>query len=100
TYSQLSTEAIAQPSNTALAATVSTVFKGETLRSMLLNAYGWWKVSQITYIVSLVLFGLGTVAGLAGLFGFASLRHDRKSVAAKTPAIEQITAGHEAGTAA
>ncbi|HEX3714421.1 MAG TPA: hypothetical protein VHV09_16625, partial [Trebonia sp.] len=47
TYSQLSTEAIAQPSNTALAATVSTVFKGETLRSMLLNAYGWWKVSQI-----------------------------------------------------
>ena len=29
---------------------------------MLLNAYGWWKVSQIVYIVSLVLFGLGTVA--------------------------------------
>jgi hypothetical protein len=37
------------------------VFKGETLRSMLLNAYGWWKVSQITYIISLVAFGLGTV---------------------------------------
>ena len=24
------------------------MFKGTTLRSMLLNAYGWWKVSQIT----------------------------------------------------
>jgi hypothetical protein len=30
----------------ALADQVATVFKGETLRSMLLNAYGWWKVSQ------------------------------------------------------
>jgi hypothetical protein len=47
---------------------VSTVFKGETLRSMLLNAYGWRKVSQITDIISLVLFGFGAVAGLgAGL---------------------------------
>src|SRR5271163_573031 len=60
TYSQLSTESIAQPNNTALATTVNTVFKGETLRSMLLSAYGWWKVSQITYIISLVAFGLGT----------------------------------------
>src|SRR5271167_2179654 len=68
TYSQLSAESIAQPGNTALAATVGTVFKGETLRSMLLNAYGWWKVSQIVYIVSLVLFGLGTVAGLASIY--------------------------------
>ena len=101
TYSQLSAKAQAQPSNTALANTVNTVFKGETLRSMLLNAYGWWKVSQITYIISLVAFGLGTVAFLAGLFGFAGLRHDRKLAAAKAPAIEQINeAGHEAGTTA
>ena len=97
TYSQLSAEAIAQPNNTALAGTVATVFKGETLRSMLLNAYGWWKVSQITYIISLAAFGLGTVSFLAGLFGFASLRHDRKLATAKAPVIEQISeAGHEA----
>ena len=38
---------------------VATVFKGETLRSMLLNAYGWWKVSQITYIAAIVAFALG-----------------------------------------
>jgi hypothetical protein len=101
TYSQLSAASIAQPKNTALATTVNTVFKGETLRSMLLNAYGWWKVSQITYIVSLVMFGLGTVSFLGGLFGFASLRHDRKLAAAKAPAVEQISeAGHEAGTTA
>jgi len=101
TYSQLSAAALAQPSNTQLAGQVATVFKGETLRSMLLNAYGWWKVSQITYIISLVAFGLGTVSFLGGLFGFASFRHDRKLAAAKSPAIEQISeAGHEAGTIA
>jgi hypothetical protein len=97
TYSQLSAKAMASPSDTKLAGTVATVFKGETLRSMLLNAYGWWKVSQITYIISLAAFGLGTVSFLAGLFGFASLRHDRKLATAKAPVIEQITeAGHEA----
>ncbi len=68
TYSQLSTEAIAQPNNTALATQVATVFKGTTLRSMLLNAYGWWKVSQILYIAALVSFALGGLALIGSLF--------------------------------
>jgi hypothetical protein len=97
TYSQVSAAAMANPTDTKLQGTVATVFKGETLRSMLLNAYGWWKVAQITYIAALAAFGLGTVAFLTGLFGFASVRHDRKLAAAKAPAIEQITqAGHRA----
>jgi hypothetical protein len=50
------------------------VFKGETLRSILLNAFGWWKVSQITYIASLIAFGLGGLTLLASLFGL-TLRH-------------------------
>jgi hypothetical protein len=69
TYSQLSAAAIAQPNNAKLAGLVATVFKGESLRSMLLNAYGWWKVSQITYIAALVAFGLGALTLLASLFG-------------------------------
>ena len=85
TYSQLSAESIAQPGNTALAATVGTVFKGETLRSMLLNAYGWWKVSQIVYIVSLVLFGLGTVAGLAAAYLLAFGRRPRTAAPVTQP---------------
>ena len=68
TYSQLSTEAIAQPNNVKLAAQVATVFKGTTLRSMLLNAYGWWKVSQILYIASLISFALGGLALIGSLF--------------------------------
>ena len=102
TYSQLSAESMAQPSNTQLSGLVSTVFKGETLRSMLLNAYGWWKVSQITYIISLVMFGLGTVSFLGGVFGFARIRRERPGavIFSGAPAIEQINeAGHEAGTA-
>jgi hypothetical protein len=36
---------------------------------MLLNAYGWWKVSQITYIASLIAFGLAGLTFLATLAG-------------------------------
>jgi hypothetical protein len=101
TYSQLSSEAMAQPNNTKLAGEVATVFKGESLRSMLLNAYGWWKVSQLTYIVSLVLFGLGTVSLLAGLFGFARIRREAPGAVVFGPDVEQIKeSGHEAGASA
>ena len=56
TYAQLSTEAIAQPTNVTLAAQVATVFKGETLRGLLLNAYA---------------FGtMGTIAGIAAIAAF------------------------------
>ena len=74
TYSQLSAESLAQPNNTQLSGLVATVFKGETLRSMLLNAYGWWKVSQITYIAALFSFGLGTLAAFVAAFAFAAGR--------------------------
>ena len=75
TYSQLSAESIAQPNNAKLAALVNTVFKGETLRSMLLNAYGWWKVSQITYIAAIVAFALGGLALIGSLFALTLGRH-------------------------
>ena len=74
TYSQLSAESLAQPNNTQLAALVNTVFKGETLRSMLLNAYGWWKVSQITYIAAIAAFALGGLTLIGSAFGFAFAR--------------------------
>jgi hypothetical protein len=102
TYAQLSAQAMAQPDNAKLQGQVATVFKGESLRSMLLNAYGWWKVSQITYIISLAMFGLGTVSFLGGLFGFARIRRERPGAVMfhGAPAIEQISdAGHQAGAA-
>jgi len=77
TYSQLSAESLAQPDNTKLAGLVNTVFKGETLRSMLLNAYGWWKVSQITYIASIVSFALGGLSLAGATVGLAFSRKPR-----------------------
>ena len=92
TYSQLSAASIAQPNNAKLAATVGTVFKGETLRSMLLNAYGWWKVSQIVYILSLALFGLGALFGLAAAYLLAfGRRPERTAPVTRTGHHESIT---------
>ena len=71
TYSQLSAESLAQPNNTQLAGLVNTVFKGESLRSMLLNAYGWWKVSQITYIAAIISFALGGLTLIGSVFALA-----------------------------
>jgi hypothetical protein len=65
TYATLSAKSLAQPGNAKLAGLVQTVFRGETLRGLLLNAYGWWKVSQITYIAAITAFALAGLA-LAG----------------------------------
>jgi hypothetical protein len=97
TYAQLSGKALAQPNNTQLQGEVATVFKGETLRSMLLNAYGWWKVSQIAYIIALAAFGLGTLSFLAGIFGFAGIGRAKKADGQVGPVLEQIS---KAGTTA
>ena len=74
TYSQLSAAAMAQPKNTALANQVQTIFKGTTLRGMLLNAYGWWQMGQIMLVSAFVAFGAaGLFLILSGL-GFWHLR--------------------------
>src|ERR1700688_911667 len=46
TYAQLSAASMADPTNTKLAGEVATMFKGDTLRSILLNSYGWWQIGQ------------------------------------------------------
>jgi len=70
TYSQLSAASLAQPKNTALAALVQTVFRGTTLRSMLLEAYGFWQFGQIALygaIASFIGAGLILILSIAGL---------------------------------
>jgi hypothetical protein len=47
TYSQVSAQAQAAPNNAKLAGQVATLFKGETLRGLLLYAWGWSVVSTI-----------------------------------------------------
>jgi len=94
TYSQLSAQAMAMsPSNpkyTALEAQVQTVFRGDTLRSILLNAFGWWKVSQLTFIAALAAFGLGAVAIGASLFGFGWAGFQREEAEIQRQAREAV----------
>lgn len=68
TYAQLSAESLANPKDTQLADTVNTMFKGETLRGLLLNAYAFDTVGNVAGIAAWVTFaGGGTMLVLAGL---------------------------------
>jgi len=74
TYSQLSAQAQTDPTNTKLADTVNTMFKGETLRGLLLNGYAFWKMAQYALTAAVVAFiGAGFLLVLAGL-GLVHLR--------------------------
>lgn len=58
-----------------LQAKADTLFKGEALRAILLNAYGWWTVATIALYV-----GAGLIAaGIAlAVFAFLGFRHARR----------------------
>jgi hypothetical protein len=88
TYAQLSAEAIAQPKNATLAAQVATVFKGETLRGLLLNAYAFGTMGMIAGIAAIAAFIAAAVMLILGGLG---LMHARRT----SPAAE-ILAGHPA----
>ncbi|HEX6853687.1 MAG TPA: hypothetical protein VF204_00190 [Streptosporangiaceae bacterium] len=74
TYSQLSAKALAQPKNTALAAQVQTMFRGETLRGLLLNAYAFWTIGQIMFWAAIAAFAGAGLLILLAIFGFIHLR--------------------------
>jgi hypothetical protein len=61
TYSQTSAAAQANPQDPKLAGQVQTLFRGETLRGLLLNAWGWSQIGMYAYYAAIGL----TVAALA-----------------------------------
>src|SRR6266540_3107392 len=52
----------------------ATLFRGETLRGLLLNAYAFWKVGQIALVASIASFALAGVMLLLTVLGFWHLR--------------------------
>ena len=56
-----------------------TVFKGETLRAILLNAYGWWTVGQITLYVGYGMLIAGLFLAVLVGFGFFHARRTAKT---------------------
>jgi hypothetical protein len=65
-YAQVSAAAQAAPTNTKLAGQVATLFKGSTLRGLLLNSYGWSQIGQYALYAAIGL----TVATFAVLVAF------------------------------
>ncbi|MCW2723661.1 MAG: hypothetical protein JWN35_582 [Frankiales bacterium] len=75
TYAQLSAKAQADPTDQKLAAQVATVFRGETLRGLLLNAYAFGTMGRIAGIAAVTSF---VGAGLMLLLSLLGMLHLRK----------------------
>jgi hypothetical protein len=89
TYSETSAAARAEGLDPKVAAELQgkadTLFKGETLRAILLNSYGWWTVGQITMWA-----GIGAaIAGLLlSVFVGLGFFHARKIRMLNEPALQ------------
>ena len=81
TYAQLSAQAQKSPDDQALAGKVATMFKGETLRGLLLNAYAFGTMGTIAGIAAIAAFsaaGLLVVLSALGLWHSHRVRDEKK----------------------
>jgi hypothetical protein len=69
-YSKVSAASMAKPTDAALAAEVQTVFRGTTLRGLLLEAYGFSVLGVIALWAAIASFVLAAVMALLVGFGF------------------------------
>jgi hypothetical protein len=74
TYSQVSAESLAQPGNAVLKAQAQTLFQGNTLRGLLLNAYAFWQVGQIALIAAIIAWVAGGILLILAVLGFLHRR--------------------------
>jgi hypothetical protein len=73
-YAKVSAAAMAHPNDPKLQAEVQTVFRGTTLRGLLLEAYAFWQMGQIALIGAMVSFTLALVMLVMTGLGFWHLR--------------------------
>ena len=85
TYSETSGAARAEGLDPKVAADLQAkadiLFKGESLRAMLLNAYGWWTLATIALWAGFAMVFAGLILGIFAIFGF---RHAGKAVPTTT----------------
>src|ERR1700722_9564883 len=74
-YAKASAAALANPKNTVIASEVATIFKGTTLRGLLLEAYGFGQMGQVAGAAALASFVL---AGLMLILSGFGLLHYRR----------------------
>jgi hypothetical protein len=85
TYSETSGAARAEGLDPKVAADLQAkadiLFKGESLRAMLLNAYGWWTLATIALWAGFAMVFAGLILGIFAILGF---RHAGKAVPTTT----------------
>lgn len=79
TYAEVSSASLANPTDSKLAAQVQTLFRGETLRGLLLNAYAFDTMAVVAKYAALVSLAGGILLAVLAVLGF---RH--AGVAAKS----------------
>ena len=82
TYAEVSSAAIADPKNATLAEQKASLFQGETLRGLLLNAWGWSVVGTVATLAGFILLGLGALLLLLPLANWQVNIRGRRSAAA------------------
>jgi hypothetical protein len=86
TYSETSAAARAEGLDPKVAADLQTkadtLFKGESLRAMLLNAYGWWTLATIALWAGVAMVIAGALLGILSILGF---RHAGRVATVSTP---------------
>jgi hypothetical protein len=70
TYAQVSQESLANPQDQRLAAQAQTLFRGETLRGLLLSTYGFWTLGQKAHTAAIWMFIGAAAVFVLGLGGF------------------------------
>jgi hypothetical protein len=74
TYAQVSSEQLANPNSVVLKNQADTLFRGETLRGMLLNAYAFWQLGQIAKSAAICCFVAAAGMLVLTLLGLWHLR--------------------------
>ncbi|MFL6099407.1 MAG: hypothetical protein ACJ71T_05580 [Actinomycetales bacterium] len=94
TYAQLSAKAQATPDDAKLQGQVATMFKGETLRGLLLNAYAFGTMATIAGIAAIVSFvAAGGLIFLAALGLWHSGRAKLETIAVPREVTQPLTVG-------
>jgi hypothetical protein len=92
TYAEVSHAAQLDPTNTDLQGQVATLFKGETLRGLLLNGYAFWKMGQIAMLAGIGAFIASGALFLLSFLGFWHLRRVAPNAEIGVPHEEELLA--------
>ncbi len=93
TYAQVSAEAQANPTNTALKAQQASLFQGQTLRGLLLTAYAFsvfGEIAGIAAVVVWVLAGIMLILTILGLIHYRRVPEDKAVLPHSAPSEKEL----------